>query len=254
MYQPFFTVRAAFITMELLEVNAMIKAVFFDLYQTLVHYQPSQEELEADALKKLGINVKAAALRHPMLTANEFIYQQIAKRPLSQRSREETMALYSEYQRIVLKEAGIAAEEKTVLRLLGMMQQAKMDLVLFDDVMPAIDDLKKRKLKLGLISNIEQNMTATLDKLGLSANLDIVVTSQDAGFTKPQPEIFRYALKKFSMKPNEAVYVGDQYQVDIVGAKGAGMRGILLDRDDYYKQKLDCPKIKNLKELTGLLS
>jgi putative hydrolase of the HAD superfamily len=231
----------------------MIKAVFFDLYQTLVRYQPSQEELEAQALKSLGINITADALRHPILTANEFIYQQISTRPLSRRSREETMALYAEYQRIVLKEAGLDADEKIVLRLLGMMQQVKMDLVLFDDVMPALTDLKKRSLKLGLISNIEQNMTATLDRLGLAAQLDIVVTSQDAGFTKPQPEIFRYALGKAGVAPDVSVYVGDQYQVDIIGARGAGMQGILLDRDKYYKEKLDCPKIKNLKDLDDYL-
>ena len=100
------------------------------------------------------------------------------------------MALYMEYQRIVLKEAGITAEERVVMGLLGMMQQAKMDLILFDDVTKALEELKKRGLKLGLISNIERDMSATLDKLGLSSSLDIIVTSQDAGFTKPQPEIF----------------------------------------------------------------
>jgi putative hydrolase of the HAD superfamily len=232
----------------------MIKAVFFDLYQTLVRYQPSQEELEAVALKDLGVSVTAEVLRHPILTANEFIYQQIAVRPLSRRSREETMALYAEYQRIVLKTAGIAAEEKIVLRLLGMMQQAKMDLVLFDDVLPVLDDLKRRGLMTGLISNIERDMTATLDKLGLSARLDVVVTSQDAGFTKPQPEIFRYALKKAGVNPDEAIYVGDQYQVDVIGANNAGMKGILIDRDNYYKEKLGCPKIKSLKGLVNYYS
>lgn len=231
----------------------MIKAVFFDLYQTLVRYQPSQEELEAKALKSFGINVTADALRHPVLAANEFIYQQIAKRPLSQRSREETMALYTEYQRIVLKEAGIKAEEKIVMGLLGMMQQAKMDLVLFDDVPVALDDLKKRGLITGLISNIERDMTATLNKLGLATRLDIVVTSQDAGYTKPKPQIFRYALDKAKVKPAEAVYVGDQYQVDIIGAQNAGMKGILLDRDGYYKEKMDCPKVKSLSELKTFL-
>lgn len=231
----------------------MIKAVFFDLYQTLIHYQPSQEELEAAALKSLGIVVTAAALRRPMLTANEFIYQRIAEKPLSRRTREETMALYAEYQRIVLKEAGIAADEKIVLRLLGMMQQAKMDLIIFDDVLAALDDLKKRGFKTGLISNIDQNMSEALDKLGLSARLDIIVTSQDAGFTKPKPEIFRYALDKAGVKPEAAVYIGDQYQVDIIGAQGAGMRGILIDRDDYYPDKPDCPKIKSLQDLGNYL-
>ena len=227
----------------------MIKAVFFDLYQTLVRYQPSQEELEAEALKSLGIEATAEALHRPILTANEFIYQQIARRPLSQRSREETMALYAEYQSIVLKEAGIVADEKIVLRLLGIMQQAKMDLVLFDDVLPALDGLKKRGLILGMISNIERDMNAALTKLGLASKLDVVVTSQDAGFAKPQPEIFRYAMQQAKVQPAEAVYVGDQYQVDVIGSNNAGMRGILLDRDDYYQETMDCPKIRSLNEL-----
>jgi putative hydrolase of the HAD superfamily len=231
----------------------MIKAVFFDLYQTLVRYQPSQEELEAAALKNLGINITPEVLHLPILTANEYIYQQIAVRPLSRRSREETMALYSEYQRIVLKEAGIQADEKIVLRLLGMMQMAKMDLVLFDDVAAALDDLKRRGLKLGLISNIERDMTATLEKLGLSAMMNTIVTSQDTGFTKPQPEIFRYALNKANVSADEAVYIGDQYQVDVIGANGAGMQGILIDRDNYYEENLDCPKIKSLKDLVVYL-
>jgi len=227
----------------------MIKAVFFDLYQTLVHYSPSQEELEARALESLGFATTAEALARPILTANEFIYQAMAKKQLSQRSREEVAALYTEYQRIVLKEAGIQAEEKVVMKLLGMMQQAKMDLVLYDDALPVLTDVKDRGLVTGLISNIERNMTDTIQKLGISAKLDIIVTSQDAGAAKPQPEIFRYAMQKGRVQPNESIYVGDQYHVDMAGAKAAGMKGILLDRVDYYREKLDTPRIKSLKEL-----
>jgi putative hydrolase of the HAD superfamily len=197
--------------------------------------------------------VTAEALHRPILAANEFIYQEIARRPLSQRSKEEVMALYARYQRTVLKEAGIEEDEKIALKLLGMMQQAKMKLVLFDDVTPALDDLKKRNLKLGLISNIERDMTATLEELGLSSRLDTVVTSQDAGFTKPQPEIFQYALRQTGVRPAEAIYIGDQYQVDVLGARGAGMKGILLDRGDYYQDVTDCPRISSLSELSNYL-
>jgi len=231
----------------------MIKAVFFDLYHTLVHYEPSQEEMESRALKSFGIKVTAEALRRPILAANEFIYQEMARRPLSQRSKEEVTTLYAQYQRTVLKEAGIEADDKLVLRLLGMMQQAKMKLVLFNDVAPALDELKKRRLTLGLISNIERDMTSNLDELGLSSKLDIVVTSQDAGFAKPQPEIFQYALRQAEFQPSEAIYIGDQYQVDVLGARGAGMKGILLDRGDYYKDVTDCPRIRSLSELTDYL-
>jgi putative hydrolase of the HAD superfamily len=231
----------------------MIKAVFFDLYQTLVRYEPSQESLEAQTLRSFGYDVSAKELHRPVLTANEYIYDRIAERPLSKRSREEVMALYMEFQRIVLKTAGIEADEKVVLKLLGMMQQAKMDLVPFGDALPALDELKKRQLILGLISNIEQNMAETLEKLGLSSRLDIVVTSQDAGFAKPHKEIFQYATNKAGVQPGEAIYIGDQYQVDVVGSRNAGMKSILLDRSDYYPENVDCPKVESLAELEQYL-
>ena len=227
----------------------MIKAVFFDLYHTLVRYEPPQEELEAKALKDFGIDVSPEVFRRPLVTADEFIYQEIARRPLSQRSPEEKMALYARYQEIVLKEAGIEAEEKLVLGLLGKMQQLKMELVLFDDVAPALTDLKGRGLILGLISNIEKDMTATFSELGLPSWLDVVVTSWDSGFNKPQPEIFQEALKRAGVQPTEAVYVGDQYQVDVIGANQAGMKGILLDRHGYFEEITDCPRIRSLTEV-----
>jgi putative hydrolase of the HAD superfamily len=227
----------------------MIKAVFFDLYQTLVHYQPTQAELEAQALESLGINTTAKAMDRPILTANEFMAQQLAKNPLSKRTREEVAALYIEYQRIVLKEAGINAEQKVVMKLLAAMQNARMDLVLFEDTLPVLTDLKARGLVTGLISNIEKNMTEAIQKLGVASKLDIVVTSQDAGVAKPQPEIFLYALNKAGVKPAETLYVGDQCQVDVLGANGAGMKGILLDRVDYYQPRPNCPVITGLKEV-----
>jgi len=231
----------------------MIKAVFFDLYHTLVRYEPPQEELEAKALKDFGINTNPEMFNRPMVMANEFIYQEIARCPLSQRSQEGTIALYTQYQRIVLKEAGIEADEKLVLAMLGKMQQFKIKLVLFDDVAPTLNDLKSRGLILGLISNVERELTATINELGLPSWLDIVVTSLDAGFNKPQPEIFEEAMRRAAVQPSEAMYVGDQYQVDCVGAAHAGMKGILLDRGGYFEEITDCQRIRSLAELTKYL-
>jgi putative hydrolase of the HAD superfamily len=232
----------------------MIKAVFFDLYQTLVHYQPTQEELQAQALNGMGFKTTAAALARTILTANEFIYIEMAKRPLSKRSQKEIAELYMEYQRIVLKGAGINTDEKTVLKLLAVMQKTQLDIVLFDDTMLTLTELKKRGLTTGLISNIEKNMSETIEKLGIASKLDVVVTSLEAGAPKPQPEIFRYAMQKGNVRPDESIFVGDQYQVDMVGAKSAGMKAILLDRTGYYAKKLDTPKIKNLREIVNFLN
>jgi putative hydrolase of the HAD superfamily len=231
----------------------MIKAIFFDLYYTLVRYEPPQEELEADALKEFGINTDPDVFNKPMVVANEFIYQEIARRPLSKRSREETIALYAQFQRIVLKEAGIEPDEKLVLGMLGKMQQFKTKLVLFDDVIPTLSNLKSRGLILGLISNVERDLTVTMNELGLPSWLDIVVTSLDAGFNKPQPEIFEEAMRRAGVQPSQAMYVGDQYQVDCVGADRAGMKGILLDRGGYFQEITNCPRIRSLAELTAYL-
>ncbi len=231
----------------------MIKAVFFDLYQTLVRYEPPREEIETRVLKDFGIKTSPEKLVRPIIAADEFIYNEIARRPLSARSKEEKFTLYAQYQAILLREAGLKYDQKVIPSLLAAMQQSQMDLVLFDDVAPTLTDLKGRGLILGLISNVEQDMVQTLTKLGLAARLKIVVTSQDAGAGKPRPEIFREALKRGGCQAAEAIYIGDQYNVDIVGARGVGMQGLLIDRSDYYRDITDCPRLKSLKEVVGYL-
>jgi putative hydrolase of the HAD superfamily len=232
----------------------MKKAVFFDLFQTLVRYEPPREELLAQALKDFGIDVAPDTLCHPLVSADEFIYREMARRPLSQRTPEEKMAVYRRHQEIVLEEAGIAAAPELVMGLLGKMQRQKMALVLFDDVAPVLEDLKSRGLVLGMVSNIDSDMSAAFERLGLAARLDVIVTSSEAGVSKPDPAIFREALRRAGVRPDEAVFVGDQYQVDIIGARGAGIEGILLDRTGHYREITDCPRIRSLKELSDLLS
>ncbi len=231
----------------------MIKGVFFDLYQTLIHYDPPREEIIAQALTEFGIEQKPEIFREPIVTADEFIYGEIARKPLSARSTEEKMALYARHQAIMLKESGIDADENLIMKLLARMQQTSLNLVLFDDVAPTLNDLKKQGLTLGLISNVEDNMADTLEKLGLTSLLDVIVTSQDAGTGKPNPEIFLEALKRAGIQPGEALYIGDQYQVDVIGARNAGMTSILLDRTNHYREITDCPRIQSLAEIENLL-
>ena len=231
----------------------MIKAVFFDLFQTLVRYDPPREELVAKVLRDFGISRDPVIFQGPLVAADEFMYGEIANRALSLRSAEEKTGLYVEHQRIMLREAGVDADDKLILGLLKKMQEFSMNLVLFDDVAPALTDLKGRGLVLGLISNVEQDMTDTLTRLELTSWLEIIVTSQDAGANKPRPEIFREALRRADVQPPDALYVGDQYNVDVVGAAGAGMTGVLIDRTGHYDSISDCPKIRQLGDVTAYL-
>ena len=232
----------------------MIKAVFFDLYHTLVRYDPPREELQAKVLKDFGIEVKPEIFSRPLVIADEFIYQEIAHSPLSQMSEKDKMALYARYQGVLLKEAGIEASEQLILGLLGKMRRFDMKLVLFDDVMPALTALKAKGLILGLISNVDRDIAPLLNKLGLTSLLQVVMTSQEVGFNKPQPEIFQEALRQAGVQAPEAIYVGDQYRIDVVGANKAGMKGVLLDRGDYFEETADCLRIQSLAQVVEYLS
>ena len=233
--------------------STIIKAVFFDLYQTLIRYDPPREQLQAKVLKEFGIDVAPEAIRRALLIADEFIYQEHARWSLSKRPTEEKMAVYAQYQRILLKEAEVDASEQLIVGVLGKMQQFDLKLVLFDDVVPVLTQLRERRLILGLISNVDHDITPLCDELGLSSLLQVVVTSQNAGFNKPQPEIFREALRQAGVEPSEAIYVGDQYQIDVVGASEAGIKGVLLDRGDDFREVTDCPRIQNLTDVVKYL-
>jgi putative hydrolase of the HAD superfamily len=232
----------------------MIKAVFFDLYQTLICYKPPREEILSEVLKEFGIDVTPEKLLYPITTADEFIHQEHSRLPMGKRSDEEKKALWGQYQAIVLKEAGIEPTRELIGRILGRMQQIKFEPVLYDDVLPTLDELKKKDVILGLISNVDSDITQLCHKLGLTPMLQVVVTSLDSGYNKPQPGIFKEAVRRAGVLPQEAIYVGDQYRIDVIGAKQAGMVGILLDRGGYFNETINEPKIQSLKQLSEHLS
>jgi putative hydrolase of the HAD superfamily len=231
----------------------MIKAVFFDLYHTLVRYDPPQEEIQAKVLNDFGIEVKPEALLRPIAIADEFIFQEHSRLSISKRSDQEKKTLWGQYQAMVLKEAGIEPSKELIGGILGKMQQIKFNMALFDDVLPALTELRDKGLIIGLISNVDNDISPLLHKLGLTPLLQVVITSLDSGYSKPQPEIFKAAVKKANVKVQEAMYVGDQYQIDVIGASRAGMRGILLDRGGYFNEAIKETKIRNLHQLIELL-
>jgi putative hydrolase of the HAD superfamily len=235
------------------EEASVIKDVFFDFYNTLVGYDPPQEVLEARVLRDFGIEVSPEVFRRPLLLADEFIYGEHARLPIGKRPQEERLALYAQYHGIVLKEAGIEASSELIAGVLGKLRKLDLKLALFGDVMPSLTRLRELGQILGLISNVDRDISPVCQELGLSALLGVVVTSQESGFSKPQPEIFLAAVKQAGVKPAEAIYVGDQYQIDVVGANGAGMLGILLDRHGYFEEITDCPKVRSLAEVTVYL-
>jgi putative hydrolase of the HAD superfamily len=120
---------------------------------------------------------------------------------------------------------------------------------LFEDVLPALAELRARKLKLGLVSNTGRDLDRFVAHHGL--DVDAVVSSGAHGKTKPHPTIFQAALERLGVEAEAAVMVGDSIEDDIEGASTVGMRGVLLDRENRYPDVAE--KLTDLRALAAAL-
>jgi HAD superfamily hydrolase (TIGR01549 family) len=101
--------------------------------------------------------------------------------------------------------------------------------LLYEDALPALDELRRHELKIGLVSNGQRD----LEEFAVHHRLDVdaMVGSRSHGRVKPHPSIFVAALESLEVGPGEVAMVGDSYEDDIEGARALGIRAILLDRD-----------------------
>jgi putative hydrolase of the HAD superfamily len=88
--------------------------------------------------------------------------------------------------------------------------------------------LKDRGFTLGVVSNADGRVQSFLELVGITQHLDFVVDSGAVGVEKPDPRIFEIALRQAGSRPEETVHVGDVYEVDVVGARAAGIEPIML--------------------------
>ena len=129
----------------------------------------------------------------------------------------------------------------------------KYDLKIFPDLIQCINDSRDMGLILGLISNINMSGKKIAEKLGLSSYFNYVFTSEDLGCEKPNKMIFEKSLDIAKLSPSEVVFIGDQVESDILGAKNANILPILLDRHNNYENYSEVIKINNLFQLQEII-
>lgn len=122
----------------------------------------------------------------------------------------------------------------------------------FADAARVLEVLRGAGFAIAVVSNADGRARALLDEVGLTRHLDYVLDSHEEGVEKPDPEIFRRALGRSGTEPERALYVGDIYSVDVVGARAAGLAPCLLDPLGHYADA-DCPRVANLSELAARL-
>ena len=234
------------------EMMEGIRAVLFDWMDTIGCPERERHDIHAQVLSEFGIKVSPEELIRPIYVAETQVSQGTPYR--WDESKDPDPFLH--YEEIVLSEIGVTLPREIVFEILKQVSPItkKMGFVLYADVLPTMEMLKERNLILGIITSMKKEIDLISRQLGLEPYLDFIVTASEVKAPKPEPPLFLAALERARVTAPEAVYVGDQYATDIVGARRVGINPVLIDRYDLFPEMRDCWRIRRLNELANIIS
>jgi HAD superfamily hydrolase (TIGR01549 family) len=215
----------------------MIRAIFFDAGNTLIHMDYAAI---ATALAEHGVHAAAGAVQRAEWRARVRL-----DASLGRQTSTESPDTGDRYLGYVLDELGVS--DAAVVAALSVWRRAyNAPVGLWTEGEPeaeaALRLARARGLRTACISNSNGTVEGILQGLGLAPHLDFIIDSSKVGVEKPDPRIFQLALERAGVAAGEAVYVGDLYSVDVVGARRAGLSAILMDPGACWGSR-DCPAV-----------
>lgn len=117
--------------------------------------------------------------------------------------------------------------------IVSMQRELEADVAstsLFDDSIAVLEYLRKREIRIGLVSNLASPYKSGVFEFGLNDLIDVSVFSCDVGIAKPANEIYELALSRLDAKAETTLMIGDSRRCDVDGPMASGIRGLLLDR------------------------
>ena len=247
-----------------MDKNRPIRLVTFDLYDTLIELRPRRWERLAAALSRLGIAADPNLLRAADRVAEDYFTEENGRLPIRDRPRAEREAFRLRYMAIWLDAAGLPSDPATVRAAReGYLAEFETPAVeqdvaggyhVFDDVMPALERLRKAGIRRAVISNADADVTALCTHLAFAHEMNAIVTSAIVGWEKPDIRTFRAALAPLGVEPADALHIGDQPRSDVAGALASGMRAALIDRYGRHDGNAKgVPVVRDLASLVDLV-
>jgi len=121
-----------------------------------------------------------------------------------------------------------------------------------EDVRNALAELKQSGYLLAVLSNRNESFAQLLEEHRIGDFFDFSIPAGEVQVWKPEPGLFEHALRRAGVTAQEAIYVGDNYYADVVGARSAGLTPILFDPLGIFPEA-DCITIKSFDELNFIL-
>ncbi|KAJ2763277.1 Haloacid dehalogenase-like hydrolase domain-containing protein 3 [Coemansia nantahalensis] len=210
-----------------------IRLVTFDLYDTLYTPRDPIGVVYTEPLRRLGIDVSEATMRRGFAEAHKHMRAHYPNYGFGLMSSHEW------WQQVVARawrNAGVSAAQLASSPLVaareGLIRRFATDegYRMYDDVPGLLRYVRRRGIKTGVISNMDEAAESVLDGLGIRSYFDFVLKSVTAGIEKPNPRIFEMALDAVSIPPYDALHVGDSEALDYAPARGVGMEARIVCR------------------------
>ncbi len=203
------------------------RAILLDGLGTLVALQPPWEAFAGALLREHRIELRAGEAEWAF--AAEMRYYRahhLEGRDAAGLKRLRRRCAEVLYAALPPRAAHVLSLDELTAAMLGSLR-----FTLYPEVLATLALLRARGLRLVVVSNWDVSLEATLEALGLLGMLDAVVTSAGVGAAKPAPEVFHAALALLGIPAGEALHVGDDPGLDVVGALAAGVQPVLLRRE-----------------------
>ena len=199
----------------------MLRAVIFDLDDTLVDQRSAAHEAVVPWAADHGVVDPGVALRWDAVAQRH--YPRYQRREVSFQGQRRARV------REFLGRDLSDAEADAIFA--GYLARYEAGWRLFPDAAPALERVRGRGLRLGILTNGEvSQQRRKLDRLGLNEAFDAVVCSSDLPTGKPDPGAFHATVDRLGVAAEESLMVGDSLVTDVEGALAAGLDAVLLDR------------------------
>lgn len=230
------------------------KAIFFDAGGTLFFPYPSVGKIYQETAQKYGCKVDADILQK--LFRDGWLKRDGLTHLVSHSSEKKEREWWHGLVKEVFDQiGGIQDFESFFDELYDLFARPDVWRV-YEDVEEVLKKLKKEKKSIGIVSNWDSRLFHLIEGLKLSHYFDFVLASAVFGAAKPNPKIFKEALLKAGVRPEEAVHIGDSFEDDVRGAKSVGIQAVLIHRDHKreiaHPDFINLPTISSLKELFEL--
>lgn len=223
-----------------------LETIFLDAGGVLIF--PNWERIST-TLAAHGVIVSAAALAEAEPHAKRHLDH---TRTINATNDEKRGWLYFN---LILEHAGVTPNDETAAALAELHayhQQFNLWEFMPDDVLPALRQLRALGLQLVVVSNANGTVEKLARRIGLTECVERILDSFVEKVEKPDPRFFEIALQRSGARRESTIHVGDLYEVDVVGARAAGIEPVLLDAAGLYPDA-DCRRVKSLAELVTLV-